>query len=207
MTSVVLPHALLAAAFILWCMLHSLLTAPGWMRCMHSMFGPRTAYYRLAYVIVSIITLVPILLLWRRTDSPELWEWPAFVALLRWIGVAASLVVLAVAARSYDQVFFFGFRQIREHRAGARAEFSGFVTAGILRRIRHPYYSAGILLLLCWGDATAANLIVAAIGVGYLVIGAFLEERKLVTEFGEEYRRYQREVPMFIPCPREKRNA
>jgi protein-S-isoprenylcysteine O-methyltransferase Ste14 len=31
------------------------------------------------------------------------------------------------------------------------------------------------------------------------VVGAFLEERKLVRIFGEEYRDYQQKVSMFIP--------
>jgi protein-S-isoprenylcysteine O-methyltransferase Ste14 len=33
----------------------------------------------------------------------------------------------------------------------------------------------------------------------YLVIGTLLEERKLVLEFGDKYREYQRQVSMFIP--------
>ncbi len=200
-------HALLAAACILWCVQHSLLIAPGWMRRMRRLLGSRIAYYRLAYVLVSIITLIPLAYLLHRIDSPVLWEWPASVELIRWTGVAVSLITFAIAAREYDQPFFFGLRQIREHRTGERTEFSGFVVSGILRYMRHPYYTAGILLLLCSGEATAGNLILTVIGVAYFVIGAFLEERKLVAEFGEEYRRYQREVPMFIPCPWVKRSA
>jgi protein-S-isoprenylcysteine O-methyltransferase Ste14 len=34
---------------------------------------------------------------------------------------------------------------------------------------------------------------------GYLVIGTLLEERKLVLEFGDKYKLYQRQVSMFIP--------
>jgi protein-S-isoprenylcysteine O-methyltransferase Ste14 len=34
----------------------------------------------------------------------------------------------------------------------------------------------------------------------YLVVGAILEERKLVAEFGEAYREYQGKVPMFVPA-------
>jgi protein-S-isoprenylcysteine O-methyltransferase Ste14 len=33
----------------------------------------------------------------------------------------------------------------------------------------------------------------------YLVIGTLIEERKLVLEFGDKYKTYQRQVSMFIP--------
>jgi protein-S-isoprenylcysteine O-methyltransferase Ste14 len=33
----------------------------------------------------------------------------------------------------------------------------------------------------------------------YIVVGATLEERDLVETFGDDYRRYQREVPMIVP--------
>lgn len=35
----------------------------------------------------------------------------------------------------------------------------------------------------------------------YLVVGSYLEERKLVLEYGEMYRRYQQKVPGLIPLP------
>jgi protein-S-isoprenylcysteine O-methyltransferase Ste14 len=33
----------------------------------------------------------------------------------------------------------------------------------------------------------------------YFIVGALLEERRLISIFGEEYRKYQQEVSMFIP--------
>jgi protein-S-isoprenylcysteine O-methyltransferase Ste14 len=33
----------------------------------------------------------------------------------------------------------------------------------------------------------------------YLVVGARLEERKLILEFGQTYREYQKQTPMLIP--------
>jgi protein-S-isoprenylcysteine O-methyltransferase Ste14 len=33
----------------------------------------------------------------------------------------------------------------------------------------------------------------------YVVVGTLLEEKKLVAEFGEEYRSYQRRVSMLVP--------
>jgi protein-S-isoprenylcysteine O-methyltransferase Ste14 len=34
---------------------------------------------------------------------------------------------------------------------------------------------------------------------GYFLVGAILEEKKLLAEFGEEYRGYQRDVSMLFP--------
>jgi len=33
----------------------------------------------------------------------------------------------------------------------------------------------------------------------YLIVGTYLEEKKLVREFGENYRNYQKKVSMLIP--------
>jgi protein-S-isoprenylcysteine O-methyltransferase Ste14 len=39
----------------------------------------------------------------------------------------------------------------------------------------------------------------------YIIIGCILEERKLLAEFGDAYRQYQRQVPMLVPLPRFSR--
>jgi protein-S-isoprenylcysteine O-methyltransferase Ste14 len=33
----------------------------------------------------------------------------------------------------------------------------------------------------------------------YVIIGTFLEERKLILEFGDTYLKYKQDVPMLIP--------
>ena len=55
------------------------------------------------------------------------------------------------------------------------------------------------MLFLAAGPKTAPGLITAGVLSVYLVAGAFLEERKLVREFGEPYRAYRRRVSMFLP--------
>jgi methanethiol S-methyltransferase len=197
--NIVDQHLLLACGWLLWCVLHSVLIAESWMRIVRRRLGKWTAYYRLSYVLFSGASLLPVFYLQIRIESPLLWSWPSPLEPLQWTGVAVSAVIFLTAARRYDQRFFFGLRQISEHLAGRDAEFAGFAADGILRYMRHPYYSAGILLLLVWGDVTVATLIMKATGIGYFLVGAVLEERKLVARFGDAYRRYQHEVPMFIP--------
>ncbi len=47
----------------------------------------------------------------------------------------------------------------------------------------------------------AANLITSLTLTGYVLLGTWLEERKLVHVHGEAYRKYQSQVPMFFPWP------
>jgi protein-S-isoprenylcysteine O-methyltransferase Ste14 len=35
----------------------------------------------------------------------------------------------------------------------------------------------------------------------YFVFGALIEERRNIRRFGEEYRRYMKEVPLLMPSP------
>ena len=55
-------------------------------------------------------------------------------------------------------------------------------------------------MLLIWSrDQGAYSLVSSTILTLYLVIGAHVEERRLVMHFGESYNEYRRRVPMFIP--------
>lgn len=78
---------------------------------------------------------------------------------------------------------------------------AGTVSAGIQGVIRHPWYTAAILIVRA-RPLDLAAIVTNAVLTTSLVIGTFLEERKLVVEFGEGYREYQRGVPMFVPGKR-----
>jgi len=70
--------------------------------------------------------------------------------------------------------------------------------SGILGVIRHPWYTAAIIII--WmRNIDISTLIVNIILTLYLVVGTFLEERKLLLEFGEKYRYYQENVSMLFP--------
>jgi len=104
----------------------------------------------------------------------------------------AAFVVFKQSAKLYDLKAFIGLKQYEENR---------LKTSGILAYMRHPFYTATILLGIgfwLW-TPTNTNLIMVLSWFAYLPIGIWLEEKKLLNEFGEAYRQYKKNVPALIP--------
>lgn len=120
-----------------------------------------------------------------------------------------ALVLLAVAGFAWGVVALrgfdpFGIRPIRHHLRGRQADQApvrakGLVVRGPYRWVRHPLYSSIIVLLWADPEVTTSRLAIAVAWTAWIVIGAMLEERDLAADFGEDYRRYQHEVPILIP--------
>jgi protein-S-isoprenylcysteine O-methyltransferase Ste14 len=46
---------------------------------------------------------------------------------------------------------------------------------------------------------TQLDLLATLLISGYFVIGAFIEEKRLLSVYQEEYRKYKQQVSMFVP--------
>lgn len=193
------PVAELAILAALWCAAHSVLITPRVTAYARRRFGALFAWYRLLYNLFSLVSLLPLLLCLRHAEAHTLFTWAQPWILVSWIAIAAAVYLLAAGARVHDNAHFFGFSQIAAQRRGREDAVQPFHTRGILARVRHPYYSAGMLLMIFAGDITDVNLAVRIVFLVYLIVGAMLEEKKLLAEFGDVYVRYREKVPMFVP--------
>ncbi len=79
------------------------------------------------------------------------------------------------------------------------------VVTGVYQLVRHPMYSADIIL--AWGVFVAYPLISVFFGVLWLtvvmVVWSYIEEVALIRKFGDAYISYQKKTPMFIPKKRK----
>ena len=84
---------------------------------------------------------------------------------------------------------------------GEERQKPGVIRNSVFGVVRHPIYLSEILLYL--GFLMLSTSLVAAviwiIAIGFLHYISRYEEKLLLARFGEEYRQYMREVPMWIP--------
>ncbi|UCG39357.1 MAG: hypothetical protein JSV00_03765 [bacterium] len=192
-------YILLALLWTAWCTLHSALISGRVMARMKECHRDRMRYFRIIYNTVSLLTIVPVILYSATLRTSPFFTWSGAWRLPQVLLVISALALFVSGALHYDLLQFLGVRQLREGSSGkGLTQTGGLDVSGILGVVRHPWYTGGMLIL--WArpldpSALVTNLVLTA----YLVVGAHLEERKLVEEFGQEYRQYQRQVPMFFP--------
>jgi protein-S-isoprenylcysteine O-methyltransferase Ste14 len=195
-----MPYVILSAFWLAWCFIHSALISLWVTRHLREKLGDHFRFHRIAYNLLALITLIPVVLYERSLTGPLIFDWTGPAVALRVFLAIASLTLFVAGARHYDGLTFLGLRQlgVGGHRSVLSA--SGELEKdGILQVTRHPWYLGAILILWTrnlWLPALITNMILSA----YLIVGTILEERKLVAEFGDEYRRYQKEVSMLFPA-------
>jgi protein-S-isoprenylcysteine O-methyltransferase Ste14 len=76
------------------------------------------------------------------------------------------------------------------------------VTTGIRARTRHPVYLGHLCEMLAWslGSGLLVNFGLTAFAVLTGAMMIRMEDRELERRFGDEYRRYRRQVPSVLPA-------
>jgi methanethiol S-methyltransferase len=194
-----LKYLFTALLWILWCTLHSTLIATRVTDYMKNKLGDQFRFYRLFYNTVSLVTLVPVVYYSISIRQEPVFRWEGHLVIVKYLLLATSIYLFIAGGKHYSMSQFLGIRQIKTGRANRTlSEYDTFNTSGILGAIRHPWYTGAIIAVWA-GDISPLTFLINIIISAYFVIGTILEERKLLLEFGEKYREYQKNVSMFIP--------
>ena len=185
--------------WVLWCTLHSALISTTVTDFAKKNLGGGFRFYRLFYNVVSLVTLIPLVYYSHMLHESPVFRWEGPLGIVQVFLLAVSVSLFVAGGRHYSWARFWGISQIKAGGAGSSLDDSStFVVSGIHQIIRHPWYLGGILIV--WAqDLSASTILINMVISVYFMIGAVLEERKLVIEFGEKYREYQRTVSMLFP--------
>lgn len=186
-----MTYGVLAGGWIVYLALHSVLASATAKRVAQRVLGQHFRFYRMGYSIVATVGLIALLIVNGAIPSVYFFEpsgLPRYASLmLTTIGV----MVMQRAFRNYRIKVFLGFEP----------EEARLHTRGALAWVRHPIYSGLILVTVGFFlfIPNLPTLITCSAIVLYLPVGIYLEERKLIREYGEAYRKYKQEVPALIP--------
>jgi protein-S-isoprenylcysteine O-methyltransferase Ste14 len=129
------------------------------------------------------------------------WDWLYFLnfTLVNWFSIffGAMLIVFGlVVSAAASQII--SVSTVADMRADRQPEL---ITHGIYSHIRHPLYLAtvaifsGLALLYPFPRVIVFSIAMSA----YTIIGAVLEERKLIIQYGESYEEYKNQAGFLLP--------
>jgi protein-S-isoprenylcysteine O-methyltransferase Ste14 len=158
------------------------------------------AVERSTYVLAASLALALLLWQWRPLPEPVVWsvDNPVAAGILHavfWSGWA----LLFFATFLINHFELFGLHQVVARAAGRTLPQPEFRTPLVYRYVRHPIYLGLVLAFWSTPVMTAGHLLFAVATTGYILVGIWFEERDLIAQFGDKYRRYRAEVGMLVP--------
>jgi protein-S-isoprenylcysteine O-methyltransferase Ste14 len=202
------PKAVLIDAVLLgiFAIQHSGMARRGFKRWLTSWL-PESAE-RSTFVLLSSAALI--LLYWQWRPLPGvIWDvqvpWAVYLlyalCALGWLLVLSGTFVI----NHFD---LFGLRQVWLAVRGKAYTPLVFKKHFYYQMVRHPLMLGFVIAFWATPRMTTSHLLFAIATTAYILIAVkFFEERDLVAAHGDDYRRYQHEVPMICPWPRPKRSA
>ena len=183
----------------LFALQHSVMARRGFKRWWTGFVPPSVE--RSTYVLFTSLILLILYWQWQPIPVP-VWTVhnPTAAAVLDgifWLG----WVVLVASTFMLDHFELFGLSQVFARLFGKQRSEERFRTPLLYRHVRHPIYLGVLLAVWAAPVMTVGHLLFAAVITGYILIGVQLEERDLIRQFGDQYRRYRQRAAMLVPIP------
>jgi methanethiol S-methyltransferase len=182
---------------------HSVMARPAFKRWWTRIVPP--AVERSTYVLAASLALALLCWQWRPISEPVIWrvESAAGVQLL-WAVFWLGWAMLLMSTFLINHFELFGLRQVFARMAGRQLPEPEFRTPLLYRYVRHPIYLGFLLGFWAAPVMTAGHLLFSIVTTGYILVGIWFEERDLVAQFGDQYRRYRDQVGMLLPRRRTR---
>lgn len=187
-------HLLLGVFWIIYCVIHSLLAAVRVKKYFESKLGDYYKHYRLAYNILALITLIPIIILHFRIVQVFVFSPSIITTVIGFVLAFAGALIMILMIWKY----FLQMIGIKLHTPKTETKLE---VGGLHKYVRHPLYLGTFMFI--WGLFLIfpywSGLIGCSVITIYTLIAIKYEEEKLMIEFGTEYEEYKLRVPMILP--------
>lgn len=183
-------HLIFFGCWAVYYALHSILA----LETVKAKVGLSPQVYRLIYSLMSTLLLLYVVIL----GAVQ----PTFFVLnpgsnTKVVALSLSAVGVFIVKRAFRNYSFRAFLGLKKEDGPC------LKTDGLQARIRHPLYTGTVLIVagFFFFSPTMINLTTLIALLFYLPIGIWLEEKKLINQFGQSYRDYRQKVPALFPNP------
>ena len=155
---------------------------------------------------VLITNLLLVLMYWQwRPMTGVVWEVDnALGSAVLWALFALGWALVLLSTFVIDHFDLFGLRQVMLYARGRPDPSPEFKVTWFYKFVRHPLLLGFVIGFWATPTMTTGHLLFAIVTTGYILVAIRLEERDLITLFGDAYREYRQRVPMIIPRPVSK---
>lgn len=176
---------------------HSVMARPGFKKAW-TMIVPKPIE-RSTYVFLSNVVMVILIWQWQPIEA-VVWDvqQPILRGLL-WTLFVVGVLLVPFVTFLLDHFDLFGLRQVWFYFQEKEYVAKPFATPLFYKYVRHPLYIGWAMVLWMTPTMSLGHLLLAASLTVYMLVAVVREEHDLVAYFGDQYREYRRQVPMFIP--------
>ncbi|WP_410808304.1 methyltransferase family protein [Methanohalobium sp.] len=190
-STIILIFCLVAFAFI-----HSALASLPSKRLIVRFLGSKAeTLYMPVYSLIAVITILPLIYLFYKNPGPILYIIPSP---WRWMMVGGQVITAIVAPRALLDAPH-RFKIILQLAGPNTPESESLKIRGIYRWVRDPFLLSGLIIIWLTPFMTVNLLVIYILASIYLYLGSVHWEKRLVAQFGDEYRDYQKRVHRVIP--------
>ena len=195
-TGLLLVDALLSLGFFLQ---HSIMLRQGFRNRIRRYIP--NVYEGAFFAASSSLALFTVLILWQK--SPLVFYSAEGVYFIGFrVLFLVSVAGFIWAARSLGTFDPFGAESLLLHAKNQPPKVLPLRIQGPYRFVRHPVYGLSLLMIWSSPEVSADRVLFNLLWSLWIIIGAWLEEKDLVRNFGESYRAYQKSTPMLFPFKR-----
>ena len=201
-TSLFVSILINACLLLIFALQHSIMARPAFKRWF-TRYIPEPLE-RSTYVLLASLCLVLMMWQWQPIGG-VVWsvknEVIQSVLLILYLSGWGIVFVSTFLINHFD---LFGLRQVWLYFTGKPYKQLPFSLPLFYKIVRHPLYFGFLMAFWSASTMTVAHLFFAILTTGYILTAIQLEEKDLVTTFGEKYKNYKKWAPMIIPFLKRK---